>query len=691
MSEKETDLRHAVILTAIPVEYQAVRAHLSHIREELHPLGTIYERGTFLSTGESWDVVIGEIGAGNPTAALEAERAINHFRPAVILLVGVAGGRKDVELGDVVAATKVYGYESGKSETVFLPRPSIGSSTYRMEQRARAEARKPDWLQRRKGALSTRTPNVYIAPIAAGEKVVASTRSHLAQFLQAEYGDALAVEMEGYGFLQATRANPQVEALVIRGISDLLDGKQEADAANFQELAAQHASAFAFEILSKFDEMPSIHPRLLRFPAAFPDIWNVPHRYKPFFTGRDHILSYVHEALFTLDDTADLGHPVALNGPGGIGKTQTAAVYAYKYRTHYRTVLWVKADTRDALISDLRKFADLLHLSGEKLPDDSHLIVTVMEWFRNHSDWLLILDNADDILMAEAFIPKAARGHILLTTRAQATGGFAEHIELEKLSPEDGALFILRRSNMIGPHERPGDTTEAKYIAAQDISRLVDGLPLALEQAGAYIEETACGISRYLRLYRARSDEMRRLRSGPVPDYPEAVATTWDVSMQAVQAINPAAAELLQFFAFLSPDAIPEEIITKGAPHLGPILQPVAADPMRLNTAVKELLKYSLIRRDTDRNTDTSLFTIHHLVQDVQKDAMDSTSQRQWAERVVRAVSLTFLHVTSNDWQLHQALLPHVRTCAKLIKQWKMTFIEADQLLQKMASWMPEI
>src|SRR6266567_3966311 len=278
MSGNGAGLRRAVILTAIPVEYQAVRAHLTDIHEEAHPQGTIYEHGTFLSTSQFWDVVIGEIGAGNPTAALEAERAINSFQPAVILFVGVAGGRKDVELGDVVAATKVYGYESGKAGRILLPRPSIGRSTYRMEQRARAEARKPDWLQRLKGTRPTRTPSVYVAPIAAGEKVVASTRSTTAKFLQAQYGDALAIEMEGYGFLQATYANTRVEALVIRGISDLLDGKREADAANFQEIAAQHASAFAFEVLAKFDDTRTAQLRALSFSAALPEIRNVPYQ-----------------------------------------------------------------------------------------------------------------------------------------------------------------------------------------------------------------------------------------------------------------------------------------------------------------------------------------------------------------------------------------------------------------------------
>lgn len=686
MLEDGTGLRRAVILTAIPVEYQAVRAHLTHIHEELHPQGTIYERGTFTYADQSWEVVIGEIGAGNPTAALEAERALNFFMPKVILFVGVAGGRKDVKLGDVVAATKVYGYESGKAEKVFLPRPSIGNSTYRMEQRARAEARKQDWLQQLKGPMPSPTPSVYVAPIAAGEKVVASTRSHIAEFLQAQYGDALAVEMEGYGFLQAVRANLQVEALVIRGISDLLDDKQNADEADYQHIAARHASAFAFEILARFDTVGGIQPKQLRFPAEFPAIWNVPHRYKPFFTGRDHALSYVYEALFTLDDTVDLGHPRALSGPGGIGKTQTAAVYAYKYRANYQSVLWIKADTHSSLISDLRKIGHVLKLPEEKLQHDSQLTSTIMDWFRTQSDWLLILDNADDIPTIEAFIPMAARGHILLTTRAQATGGFAEHVELEKLNPEDGALFILRRSTILGPNGRSRDTTEAKLAAAKEISILVDGLPLALEQAGAYIEETACGLSGYLRLYQTRSDELRRLRSGPVPDYPEAVATTWDVSMKAVEATNPAAAELLRLFAFLGPDAIPEEIVSRAGTYLGPTLQSIAADPIKFNAAIRELLKYSLIRRDTDFNMNTSLFTIHRLIQDVQKDSMDLDTQRLWAERAVRTISQVFLQLHSEDWQLYQSLLPHIQVCTNLIKQWNMAFAEAEQLLRKMDS-----
>lgn len=242
--------RLAAILTALRVEYLAVRAHLTAIVEIVHVSGTVYERGSLALEGEAWDVVLAEVGTGNPEAGIHAERIIAEFRPSVVFFVGVAGGLKDVALGDVVVATKVYAYESGKQGATFELRPLVANSSHAVEQRARAEARKDDWRTAIMGARTDPPPRVFVGAIAAGEKVVAGNRSELVNFLRTNYGDALAVAMEDYGILRAANIRG-IDALVIRGISDLLTDKASSDAAGSQERAARHASAFALQVLAR--------------------------------------------------------------------------------------------------------------------------------------------------------------------------------------------------------------------------------------------------------------------------------------------------------------------------------------------------------------------------------------------------------------------------------------------------------
>src|SRR5207248_2537207 len=120
------------------------------------------------------------------------------------------GGIKDVVLGDVVAATDVFGFHSGKAGDTFTPRADVGKSSYALVQRAQAEAQSGDWRARRRDGEGG--PTVVVAPIAAGKQVVASTRSETYQFIRAHYDQAVAVEMEGRGFLEALNANQKVGA-----------------------------------------------------------------------------------------------------------------------------------------------------------------------------------------------------------------------------------------------------------------------------------------------------------------------------------------------------------------------------------------------------------------------------------------------------------------------------------------------
>jgi nucleoside phosphorylase len=236
--------RVAVILSAIAPEQEAVLGLLDGADEDVHH-GTVYTSGRYESPTSKWTVHTVLIGAGGDSAAVEAERAINHFGPEVALFVGVAGGIKDVSLGDVVVATDIYGYEAGKATDSFIARAHVGRSNHLLVQRAQRERQTAAWFE------AADAPAVVVAPIAAGAKVVASTRSPTYRFIRKHYDQAVGVEMEGAGFLEAAHANSEVKALVIRGISDLLDDKEEADRDGWQKRAADHAALFAVQILKK--------------------------------------------------------------------------------------------------------------------------------------------------------------------------------------------------------------------------------------------------------------------------------------------------------------------------------------------------------------------------------------------------------------------------------------------------------
>lgn len=169
----------AVIITALPVEYLAVRAHLSELREVTHPQGTIYEQGQFAANKQMWDVGIVEIGAGNVGAALEVERAIAYFNPEVVLFVGIAVGVKDVALGDVVVASN----EPVRTEERFWTRPEIGRLSYAVEQWTRSKARKTGWLRRISLPTSEQIPHIF--------RVIASTQLKIFQFVALHFGDEI--------------------------------------------------------------------------------------------------------------------------------------------------------------------------------------------------------------------------------------------------------------------------------------------------------------------------------------------------------------------------------------------------------------------------------------------------------------------------------------------------------------------
>ncbi len=254
-----TPPRRAVIVTALPIEREAVLEHLRNVAEEPPLRGSVYRKGVFDDRSAPWEVIVAEIGAGNEGAAAEAERVIAHYDAQVAIFVGVAGAFKDLTHGDVIASTKVYNYGAGKDrKTHFETRPDTELPAYSLLARARHEAGETAWRERIRPSDNASEmpapPAAKVGPLAAGPKVLASNRTKTFKFIRDHYGDSLAVEMEGHGFLLGVRMNHPTQGIVVRGISDRISDKNPDSDRDWQPVAARHAAAFAFQVLSKLTD-----------------------------------------------------------------------------------------------------------------------------------------------------------------------------------------------------------------------------------------------------------------------------------------------------------------------------------------------------------------------------------------------------------------------------------------------------
>lgn len=427
-------------------------------------------------------------------------------------------------------------------------------------------------------------------------------------------------------------------------------------------------------------------PQAVQYPGTSGDgdndsptsemIWNIPTGI-PFFTGRKDVLDQIHKAL-TTQGTAALKQRQAISGLGGIGKTQTAIEYAKRHQEQYKAVLWAVAESRESLLSDFVAIATALNLPERNIQDQSQTVRAVKRWLETNTEWLLILDNADEPAIIEEFLPEHAGGHILLTSRAQVFDsiGILNPIELAEMTPDDARDFLLTRTGR-GQLE-PYETT-----ALEELANELDYLPLALEQAGAYIKELRSSFQDYLASYKRRGLALLE-RGQPAGKYPKSVRTTWSLNFQQVEQSSPAASDLLRVSAFLNPDRIPNELISGGAAELGSELSTalahVGTDPLVLDEVMQPLIQYSLIHRDSKSKT----YDIHRLVQVVLRDAMDETTKRLWIERTVKATARVFPDVDSIDlsqWDRIERLLPHAQACAELIQANNLELLEAAHLL----------
>jgi tetratricopeptide (TPR) repeat protein len=374
---------------------------------------------------------------------------------------------------------------------------------------------------------------------------------------------------------------------------------------------------------------------------AMPAIWNIPFLRNQNFTGREDELAELHASLNSGEATA-LIQPQAISGLGGIGKTQLAVEYAYRHGTDYAIVWWMRSEDPVTLASDYALLAVKLELP-EKDATEQHIAVeAVKEWLRQNRGWLLIFDNAEDSDSVRDYIPRGSLGHIIITSRNPIWAGVAKSLPVTSLPLDKAIEFLLKRT---------GSQDEA---TAKTLAEAVGCLPLALEQASAYIETSGSTMARYLDLFEKRQPELLK-RGKPSTEYPDTVAKTWDISFENVKEENETAAELLQLCAFFAPDDIPVNMIKEGSEELPKSLAATATDPLLLDEALAVLRKYSLVEVEDEK------LSIHRLVQAVIRHAMNKKDFKRWTGVAVHVLNASFPHESYDvkTWPVCASLLPH--------------------------------
>lgn len=335
---------------------------------------------------------------------------------------------------------------------------------------------------------------------------------------------------------------------------------------------------------------------------------------------------------------------VAIHGLGGVGKTQLAIAYLNRRRDACPDgCFWLRADQSTTLLADLASLSWRLLLPERELPVQELQIEAVLRWLREHDRWLLVVDNLERTVAAEMrrWLPPDLPGHLIITSRSPHG---SVRLGLEPLPVEVATRFLLRR------------TGKDDAAAARSISEALGSLPLALEQAAAYlIENDWRSLAEYAELLRIRTADL--LSAGEPEDYPLPVATTWNISFQRIEQDQPAAAALLRVCAFLAPDDIPIGVLQAGADQFPDQLRLALEDEIECDRAVRTLRGFSLLGRQGDG------LRVHRLVQWVVRDSLEVEQRTLWLNTVIRVLVRAFPGEVNDPewWPLCVRLLPHAQ------------------------------
>jgi tetratricopeptide (TPR) repeat protein len=374
-----------------------------------------------------------------------------------------------------------------------------------------------------------------------------------------------------------------------------------------------------------------------RFPGHRPAIFDAPPR-NPHFTGRTDLLQALRAHLAETKRGAVV-QAGAVHGLGGVGKTQLVVEYTHRYAADYDLVWWVPAERPVTIPGRLAQLARRLGLP--ELESLEEQVGVVFDALSQQDRWLLVYDNAQMPADLAGLRPPAGSGHLLVTSRNPAWGGVAATVGVDVLPRAQAVGFLAAR------------TGSSDQATLERLAGALGDLPLALEQAAAYLEETGAAPAEYLGLLGDRAKELFAL--GRPATTEQTIATTWRVSLERLRAEAPAAEELLTVWAFLAPDDLPRALLTDHAGLLPDRLAAAVADRLGFQQTLGTLRRYSLATLTPET------VGVHRLVQAVVRHALDSDHTRVGAAAAVGLVLAGFPDQAEDfeAWPMTARLLPH--------------------------------
>jgi hypothetical protein len=363
-----------------------------------------------------------------------------------------------------------------------------------------------------------------------------------------------------------------------------------------------------------------------------------------FLAGREGLLAELEARLAGEDGAGP--RVVALCGLGGAGKTSVALEYAHRQLDGAGVCWQLPAEDPAVLAAGFGELA--AQLGAEERGDP---VAAVHGMLTAHpAGWLLIFDNAPGRGSVARFVPPAGPGRVLVTSRDQIWPP-GQALDVPALDPQVAAGFLASRT---------GDTDRR---AAVELAGELGGLPLALEQAAAYVQASGNSLAAYLASFRKRRPEL--LARGEAEGYPDTVATTWRLAFEDLRQVAPGAAGLLRLLAFCAPEAVPLRLLLQPRPGLagrldevGPLLAPLLDDELVAGDAIAALRRYSLISPPADGSV-----SVHRLVQAVTADQMPAELAQAWQRAAAALIEAAIPADTAlpETWLICAALLPHAQ------------------------------